>query len=175
MDGRERGNRRGRGIAIAVANLALLSAGAAVGDNAPNVRLVHIVQRSAVARALGGAARRLDRAECQLLLDEFTDGSGRPLRASLEASGLGATEYLGRVLFYDASPRQCGTSALAVTTPGIRVVFVCGARFVRQMSSDSGHAEAVIIHEAFHSLGLGENPPSSDYITERVLDRCRRR
>lgn len=175
MDGWERGNRRSRRVAIAAAILALLSAGATAGDNAPNVRLVHIVQRSAVARAVGGAARRLGHTECQTLLDEFADGSGRPLRASLEASGLGATEYLGSVLFYDASPRLCGTSALAVTTPGIRVVFVCGARFVRQMSSDSGHAEAAIIHEAFHSLGLGENPPSSDYITDRVLDRCWRR
>jgi hypothetical protein len=29
-----------------------------------------------------------------------------------------------------------------------------------------------VIHEVLHSLGLGENPPSSDHITERVRARC---
>jgi len=33
-------------------------------------------------------------------------------------------------------------------------------------------AEAVIIHETLHSLGLGENPPTSDEITRRVFSRC---
>jgi hypothetical protein len=33
-------------------------------------------------------------------------------------------------------------------------------------------AEAVIIHEMLHTLGLGENPPSSTEITFRVLNRC---
>ena len=32
--------------------------------------------------------------------------------------------------------------------------------------------EAILIHEALHSLGLGEDPPSSDYITERIRARC---
>ena len=36
----------------------------------------------------------------------------------------------------------------------------------------SALARAVIIHEALHSLGLGENPPSSQAITARVLNRC---
>jgi hypothetical protein len=31
---------------------------------------------------------------------------------------------------------------------------------------------AVIIHEMLHSLGLGENPPSSKEITLRVMQRC---
>ena len=34
------------------------------------------------------------------------------------------------------------------------------------------YAEAVIIHETLHSLGLGENPPSSQAITHRVLQQC---
>jgi len=29
-----------------------------------------------------------------------------------------------------------------------------------------------MIHEALHTLGLGENPPTSAEITERVLARC---
>jgi hypothetical protein len=30
----------------------------------------------------------------------------------------------------------------------------------------------MIIHEILHSLGLGENPPSSDEITKQVAARC---
>ena len=30
----------------------------------------------------------------------------------------------------------------------------------------------MIIHEILHSLGLSENPPSSDEITKQVLMRC---
>jgi hypothetical protein len=34
-------------------------------------------------------------------------------------------------------------------------------------------AQAIVIHEALHTLGLGENPPSSAEITARVLASCR--
>ena len=34
--------------------------------------------------------------------------------------------------------------------------------------------EAVLIHELLHSLGLGENPPDSAAITDRVMARCER-
>jgi threonine dehydrogenase-like Zn-dependent dehydrogenase len=117
---------------IAAAALALGPAGAPAGDDAPNVRHNHNPERFAVARALGGAARALGHPECQALLDEFADGSGRPLRAALQASGLSAPEYLGGVLFYDSPPPLCVGSALAVTKPGSRAVLVCGSRFVRQ-------------------------------------------
>jgi hypothetical protein len=40
------------------------------------------------------------------------------------------------------------------------------------MSRNSRHAEALVIHEMLHSLGLGENPPPSDEITARVRARC---
>jgi hypothetical protein len=39
----------------------------------------------------------------------------------------------------------------------------------------SGHpeeAEAALIHEMLHTLGLGENPPRSRDITARVRARC---
>jgi hypothetical protein len=162
-------------FSMAVAAFVLLPAVALAEDQAPNVRLVNVVQRSAVARAFSQAARQLGNPQCQALLDEFADASGRPLRAALEAAGLQASEYLGSIFFYDAPPRACGTSVLAVTTPGSRAILVCGERFVRQMSKNSRHAEATIIHEALHSLGLGENPPSSDHINDRVLASCGQR
>ena len=36
----------------------------------------------------------------------------------------------------------------------------------------SGSLATVVIHEELHSLGLGENPPSSQEITRRVESRC---
>jgi len=172
MDDRRWGWRRVGWASIAVAVLALGPAAARAGDDARNVRLVHNGERFAVARALEGAARTLGQGECQAILDEFTDGSGRPLRAALEAFGVSAPEYLGEVFFYDAPPSACRTSELAVTKPGSRAILVCGSRFARQMGRSSRHAEAILIHEALHSLGLGENPPSSDTITERIRARC---
>ena len=175
MDARGKG-RAWAGRAGVVVALGLVAAIATAADNASNVRLANSVQKQAVARLLASAARQLDHPECQGLLDEFADASGRPLRAALEASGLRASEYLETsVFFYDAPSRLCGTANLAVTAQGSRAVFVCGERFVRQLSKNSRHAEAALIHEALHSLGLGENPPSSDYISERVLARCGQR
>jgi hypothetical protein len=176
MDGRGKGRGWAGRVSLTVAALALMPAVGVAADAMSNVRLVNIVQKSAVARVLGSAARQLGHPQCQGLLDEFKDASGQPLRATLEAYGLEAAEYLERgVFFYDAPSRLCGTANLAVTTPGSRAVFVCGERFVRQTSKNSRHVEAVLIHEALHSLGLGENPPSSDYINDRVLARCGQR
>jgi hypothetical protein len=168
MRGREKGWGR---ASIAAAALALAPAPARAVD-ASNVRLVHVFEKATVTRALDGAARRLARPECQALLDEFMDASGRPLRAALEASGRSAPEHLNGVFFYDAPPGLCRTSSLAVTRPGSRAILVCGSRFVRQVGRNPRHAEATLIHEVLHSLGLGENPPSADYITERVEARC---
>jgi hypothetical protein len=39
---------------------------------------------------------------------------------------------------------------------------------------DPGLTAALIIHEELHSLGLGENPPSSQAITAQVIARCGR-
>jgi hypothetical protein len=165
------GIRNRRRAAVAAAVFALTAAGVPAADDAGNVRLGQSSQRFAVARAVRGASLKLADAGCQGLLDEFKDGAGQPLRATLDGLGLSAPQYLDRIFFYDGPPRLCGTSGLAITTPGSRAIFVCGSRFAR-MSVNDGHAEATIIHEMLHSLGLGENPPSSDYITDRVRARC---
>jgi hypothetical protein len=36
----------------------------------------------------------------------------------------------------------------------------------------ASQAEIAVIHEALHTLGLGENPPDSREITRRVAERC---
>jgi hypothetical protein len=51
-----------------------------------------------------------------------------------------------------------------------RVVRLCPA--FKKLQSDVSHAATIVIHEELHSLGLGENPPSSLEITARVVARC---
>jgi hypothetical protein len=67
--------------------------------------------------------------------------------------------------------RQCLGGALAFTTPGSRVVRVCGDELMRP-SRHPDDIVAMVIHETLHTLGLPENPPSSVEITRRVLARC---
>jgi hypothetical protein len=150
----------------------LVAADAEPPVEAKNCHLRDPRQRAAVARGILGAARRLERPECQVLLDEFADASGRPLRAVLAGMDARAAEYLRWVYFHDADPTTCGGLTLVHTTVGSRVIRVCGRKFERAMADNALHAEAVIIHEMLHSLGLGENPPTSYHITERVLARC---
>jgi hypothetical protein len=173
--GREQGRHLGRWAAFTAVALTAGPVAAWAAPGSKNVRLVHVGERAAVGRALDEAARQLAFSDCEGLLDEFKDTSGRPLRSDVEALGVTASQYLAQVFFYDAPPKVCETSTLALTRPGSRAVLVCGSEFVRQMRRSSRHAQAILIHEALHSLGLGENPPSSDFITDRVRARCQGR
>jgi hypothetical protein len=169
----EKDGRKGRrSVALVAAALIALPAVARGQDALANVRLTNVVERGAVARALEGAFRQIEHAECQAVLDEFADRSGRSLRAALQESGMSAPDYLRHVFFYDGTPQLCSNSVLARTIPGSRAILVCGPHFVQQMSQDSRHAEAALIHEMLHSLGLGENPPAGHVITERVRAHC---
>jgi hypothetical protein len=51
---------------------------------------------------------------------------------------------------------------VAFTSPGRYVIYICGANphAVATFSATSPNAEAVVIHEMLHALGLGENPPT---------------
>jgi hypothetical protein len=158
--------------AVVAVGATLLAAESGAQAEVSRVGLRDPRQKHAVIRAIEGAARRLARTECQALLDEFSDASGRPLRAVLAAMDASAAEYLAWVLFHDADPPTCPGLTLVHTTVGSRVVRVCGRKFERALAENTLHAEAAIIHEMLHSLGLGENPPSSYHITKRVLERC---
>jgi hypothetical protein len=57
---------------------------------------------------------------------------------------------------------------------GSRAVFICSSRFDTQRRREPGLAAAVVIHEELHSLGLAENPPTSEEITFAVLAHCGR-
>lgn len=165
----------GRGKAIWAAALVLANAGSGAAGGPVYRRLQGEGQLSVSVRAaVEGARRRLQTAECRRILDEFQDATGRPLRANLEALGLTPAQYLDLLVFYDGQGAgHCkARKVLATTWPGSRVVFVCGDQFAREWRVDRWNAEVVVIHEALHALGLGENPPSSRDITARVLERC---
>lgn len=138
------------------------------------VHIAHGQTARLVRSALEGAARRLEHPGCEGLVDLFADGSGQPLRASLQKAGLSGADYLTLLVFYDGSRRAaCRRGGIfAATDVGGRIVWVCPDAFVRLAWSDPGTADVVVIHEALHSLGLGENPPSSDEINARVRSAC---
>lgn len=151
---------------------------AARGASRPD-DLVRIAQRATadtVRQALEGAAQRLESERCRGLLHEFEDSARRPLQEALDLTGYTPAGYLRQILFYDGSRNPlCGTGrVLAVAHPGSRAVQVCPEAIRFRYRKDPRYVEAILIHEALHTLGLGENPPSSFEITKRVMRRCER-
>lgn len=142
---------------------------------APRIQLQNSVVYGAVTRAVSGAGQRLRRLTCQQVFTDFSDQSGQPLLARLTASGRTAAQYLvEQVQFVDGEDAPLcrrGSPTAAFTTPGNGVVHVCPA-FVDLGTHNPTGAEIVVIHELLHTLGLGENPPSSREISQRVTLRC---
>jgi len=128
----------------------------------------------AVRRALLSAKVRLAEPGCREVLDDFP-GQGRPLLSQvIESRGLTPQEHLDTLIFLDGSHRSgCRSpSVLAFTHRNGDTIWVCPSQFRRATRSDPGYAEIVLIHELLHTLGLGEDPPTSEEITARVAARC---
>jgi hypothetical protein len=108
------------------------------------------------------------------VLSRFTDERRRPFDGKLDDLGLSGAGYVSLIEFRDGSREdQClRYERLAFTTQGGKVVWVCGRRFERTWVSDRRFAEIMIIHEALHTLGLAEDPPSSEMITATVDASC---
>lgn len=155
-----------------------LALSAEIGPVPPafEVRIRNQATADTLREALRGAAERLESPKCGGVFSEFSDASGRRLSDRLAELGQTPQGYLGRVLFYDGSTQpRCqarGTRVLAVTSPGSPAVFVCPKAFRDVYRAHPLYAEATLIHEALHTLGLGENPPTSREITSRVVKRC---
>jgi hypothetical protein len=130
----------------------------------------------AVRRALEGAARRLRTAECSAVFSSTTllDQQGRLLQARLTELQTDGADHLAQLAFYDGSgARTCQRDdVLAFTTPGAPHVFVCGPRFLAAWKRSPWRVELVLIHETLHTLGLGENPPTSQAINKVVRNHC---
>jgi hypothetical protein len=149
--------------------------GARLADEvASQIRLRQSRDNFLVGQAVRGAHRLLADPGCQSVFSDFTESSGRRLQEVLDERGETGQSHLRRLLFYDGGEaRGCKVQgALAFTEPGSHVVYVCNQWFREAFATNPSKVEAVIIHESLHSLGLGENPPSSHEITARVMERC---
>jgi hypothetical protein len=119
------------------------------------------------------AAERLDGPNCKTVLSDFRDASGRTMEERLDLLGETPRSYLVRITYREALDRRCRSPArLAVTYVGRPEVFICGTQFWQAYRSNPSRVQALLIHEMMHTLGLGENPPSSLEITDRVWKRC---
>jgi len=138
---------------------------------------IHIADfdlRDTAKQMLAAAATALSHSECQMLTSDFVDGRGQPLSTRLTELGVTARDYLGLIIFEDGTGRGAckREGVLAYTAPGSRVIYLCGRRFIRSAQRQPIELKAVMIHEMLHSLGLGENPPTSTQITHWVRQRC---
>ena len=128
---------------------------------------------AAVERAREVAARRLEDAECRRVFSDFHDALGRTIERNLEEWAMSPVEYLRMVPFVDGSGELLcrRDDVVLVSTPNVPRVIVCPG-FARLQRSQPGAAANRVIHEELHTLGLGENPPTTSEITRRVEIRC---
>ena len=142
-------------------------------------RLIHIpdpVVRRITIAALEAASARFADTDCSKIFTDFEDGNGRSLADRLSAVAVDIHAYLKMITFIDDTRhKMCVTGALAFTAPGSRVVRVCVDEFKRIYPERPDYVVASLMHEILHTLGLGENPPTSRQITARVLARCGRK
>jgi hypothetical protein len=128
----------------------------------------------AVRFAILRAHEALENPICQQIFLDFQDSSGRTLQERLDSLGETGQSHLAAMLFYEGwNGRPCPSSqTFAATIPGSRVAYFCGRKFASMLGRDPSALGVAILHEELHSLGLGENPPTSQEISRRVAQRC---
>ena len=140
------------------------------------IRIPDPVVRRATIAALESASARFADADCGKIFTDFEDRDGRSLADRLSAVAADIRAYLTMITFIDDTRHKtCVSGVLAFTAPGSRVVRVCVDEFKRISTEQPDYAVASVMHEILHTLGLGENPPSSRQITARVRARCGRK
>lgn len=160
---------------LSVLVFAPIASPARAQDPGPTVHLRNGYAAAAIRSAIQGASRRLAKPSCRELFGQFTDADGHTLQANLDARGLWPESQLQSLHFEDGVVRPlCGKAGIhAVTRPGTSLVYICSDAFLTAHRRNPYLAESYIIHELLHTLGLGENPPSSREITDRVAGACR--
>ena len=106
----------------------------------------------------------------------FKNADGKTLQEVLDGYGVSASTYLTSWEQFNngTNTNLCtssGSSFPIYTSQGSRAIWVC-SQFVALQRGTPGYAAVLMIHEELHSLGLGENPPSSGEITSAVQDAC---
>jgi len=127
--------------------------------------------RQGVRLAVDLAIGKLARPGCSSIFEDFELPDGRTPRSELDRLGLHPDALVKSLVFVNGSrdPVCRNGRAVLTTTPGSRLIRVCpGFAQLR----DPGLTASLVLHESLHTLGLGENPPSSRDITNRVERRC---
>jgi hypothetical protein len=151
------------------------AADGARGRKRPNVRVPGLAGLY-VQRAILGARQRLADEGCRAVLSDFSsESTGRSLAPILADKGLAPEDYLATLAFEDGSMAaacKTGQAFAGMRRSGDDVVYICPSAFRALAQREASKAEAVVIHEMLHTLGLGENPPTSAQITAQVIRRC---
>jgi len=150
---------------------ATTDAGARVGRPWSRVHLSHPIAAALVRRVLDEVSRRMGEPRCQALLDRFQDQRGRRLSDRLGDLRMDVQQYLDFIIFLDGNFYRC-RGRLAYTAAGSRIVYLCPGAVERRWHEDREGLVATLIHEVLHTLGLGEDPPSSAEITDQARRRC---
>ena len=164
----------GRRTPIMALALTLSLAAAAWPASLEKALVLSGMESRSLDRARARAYALLDSNECRKVFSDFTDAEGRTLQAKLDALGQTPAEYLGTVHFLNGELQPlCRRSAVQMTTSGrSRYVYVC-PQFRQFEDRRPELAPVLVLHESLHTLGLGENPPTSMEITNRIYARCR--
>jgi hypothetical protein len=165
---------RSRRSAVAVLALTLSLAATARPASLEKALVLAGMEGRALDRARTRAAALLESEECRQVFSDFADAEGRSLQEKLASLGQTPAEYLGTVHFVNGElqPLCRRSSVQMVTTGKSQYVYVC-PQFRQYQDRHPELAPVLVIHEALHTLGLGENPPSSIEITGRIVERCR--
>jgi hypothetical protein len=168
-------DRRFRPASAWIVALSLLATSSQATTKPPAIRALGVTDATLAQFARDGAMARLRSPECRRVLSDFRDGTGQTLQANLENFGVGAVDYLAMLPLLDGSERPLceGNRSQLLTTAGVKRIFVCRP-FLKTVQESRVMAEVYVIHEMLHTLGLGENPPTSQEITQQVVRRCGR-
>ncbi len=131
---------------------------------------------AALERAKARAAEKLESSDCRLVLTDFRDESGRTLDENLADTGLSAAAYLLGLEFRSGRNEDaCRRGHIdAFTLVNAPTVWICAGGSLDVTSPRVALGPNTLIHEMLHTLGLGENPPTTFEITQRVNARCGR-
>jgi len=181
MSGRDARSHTRRIVSLLTLTFLFLRAQDAFSESrAPRVEINDPAALSGLSEPVWNAVRdarsKLSESACSQIFTDYRDAGGRTLQANLDALGRTGQSYVGWLNFYDGYglPRCADRGTLASTSPGSRVVYICSPQFREKQLREPGLAAAIVIHEELHSLGLTENPPSSQEITAQVISRCGR-
>ena len=122
------------------------------------------------ARAL--AAERLGTEACRAIFEELPDFTGRPAARRLADGERSPSSHFARLRFVESGGGLCAHGFVAAwSSPGDPRVRVCPRVFAAVAARDRGEAAAILVHEALHTLGVGEDAAKQP-LTAYVRRRC---